>query len=75
MTRSDVADILTRAQVDPTYYSLTGDVHEALCLLNEGRSWKVFISERGSRLEEHSFDIEDEACVYFLKRIFEIWKP
>jgi len=71
----DVAEILRRAGVDATRYSLTSGSHEGLCLLNEGRLWNVFLSERGSRHEVHSFEDEDSACVYFLKRIFEISSP
>jgi hypothetical protein len=35
----------------------------------------VFISERGSRFEEQTFEDEDAACVYFLKQIFELCRP
>jgi hypothetical protein len=32
----------------------------------------VFLSERGRRHEERVFDGEDPACVYFLKRLFQL---
>ncbi len=41
-------------------------------MLAFGQDWKVFISERGKRHEERTFANEDEACVYFLKRIFQL---
>jgi hypothetical protein len=72
--KDDVAEILTRAKVDPTYYSLHGGSKEALTILQEGPIWKVFIQERGDRYEERTFELEDDACVYFLKRIFELWQ-
>ena len=71
----DVKEIVEAAQVDPTYYSFEGDRHEALCLLAEGQTWKVFLSERGQRYEEKSFNGEDEASVFFLKRLFKLWRP
>lgn len=68
-------EIVELARVDPTYYSFDGDRHEALCLLAEGQTWKVFLSERGQRREEQAFASEDEACTYFLKRLFQLWRP
>jgi hypothetical protein len=69
---ADVEEILRLAQVDPTYYSLVGDRHEALCLVPWGQVWLVFLSERGERCEEREFATEDEACIYFLKRLFSL---
>lgn len=75
MRSSDVREIVEAARVDPAYYSFDGERHEALCLLVEGQTWKVFLSERGKRYEEQSFDTEDGACTYFLKRLFRLWRP
>ena len=75
MRVSDVLEIVEAAQVDPTYYSLEGERHEALCLLAVGQEWRVFLSERGQRHEERVFAAEDEACTYFLKRLFRLWRP
>lgn len=75
MRLDDVREIVHAARVDPTYYSFEGDRHEALCLLANGREWVVFLSERGERFEEQRFSNEDEACVYFLKRLFRQWRP
>ena len=75
MRPDDVREIVEAARVDPTYFSLDGERHEALCLLALGQEWQVFLSERGERFEEHSFDSEDEACTYFLKRLFRLWRP
>ena len=75
MRLNDVREIVESARVDPTYFSLDGERHEALCLLAHGQSWQVFLSERGERYEERVFDSEDEACVYFLKRLFRLWRP
>ncbi|MDQ1532998.1 MAG: hypothetical protein QOF28_759 [Actinomycetota bacterium] len=72
---ADVREIVELAHVDPAYYSLEGGRHEALCILAEGQTWKVFLSERGERRDERSFASEDEACTYFLKRLFRLWRP
>ena len=75
MNVAETAEIVRLAQVDPTYYSFDGPRHEALCLVSEGRRWLVFLSERGDRYEEVTFTDEDEACVYFLNRLFRLWRP
>jgi hypothetical protein len=75
MNASDVREIIEAADIGPMYYSLGGDRHEALCLLAQGQTWHVFISERGTRREEQLFTSEDEACVYFLKRLFQLGRP
>ena len=54
MRTSDVREIVEAARVDPTYFSLEGDRHEALCLLAEGQTWKVFLSEQGQRHEDET---------------------
>jgi hypothetical protein len=72
MTVEDVKEIVEQAQIDPTYYSFDSERHESLCLLPFGKSWKVFLSERGQRYEERTFESEDEACTYFLKRLFQL---
>ena len=72
MTVIDVREIVQSAQVDPRLYSFESERHEALCLLAFGQDWKVFLSERGQRHEERTFANEDDACVYFLKRIFQL---
>jgi hypothetical protein len=69
VNRDDAREILEIAQIDPTLYSLEGERHEALSLVPWGQSWQVFLSERGVRYEERTFDTEDAACIDFLKRL------
>ena len=71
MRVSDLREIAAAAQVDPTYYSFEGQQHESLCLVPWGQKWQVFMFDR-VRHEERTFDTEDEACVYFLKRLFQL---
>jgi len=72
MRVADVREIVDSAHVDPTLFSFESEAHESLCLLAFGQEWRVFISERGQRMEERTFSSEDDACVYFLKRIFQL---
>jgi hypothetical protein len=72
MRAADAGEIVESAHLDPTLYSFDSEAHESLCLLAFGQTWKVFLSERGQRHEEQTFSSEDEACVYFLKRIFQL---
>ncbi len=74
MNVADARAIVEAAQIDPTYYSFDSERHEALCIAWFDQSWKVFISERGSRREERTFSSEDEACVWFLTRLFRLWR-
>ena len=50
MRVSEVREIVVLARVDPSYYSFDEERHEALCLVPEGLTWKVFLSERRSTL-------------------------
>jgi len=68
----DLREIVRAARIDTRLYSFEAESHESLCLLAFGQEWNVFISERGQRMEERSFSSEDDACVYFLKRIFQL---
>jgi len=72
MRVADAKEIVESARIDPTLYDFAGEAHESLCLLAFGQEWRVFISERGQRSEERTFTSEDDACVYFLKRIFQL---
>ena len=74
MNIEEATEIVRAARVDPSYYSFDGERHEALCIVREGAAWKVFLSERGSRYEEATFADEDSACVWFIKRLFQLWK-
>lgn len=75
MTIVDAREIIEAAHVNSKYYSFEGDRNEALCIVAWGQDWQVFLSERGKRYEERTFSTEDEACTYFLKRLFQLWRP
>jgi hypothetical protein len=72
MRVADLREIVQAARIDPNLYSFDAETHESLCLLAFGQEWRVFISERGERMEEQTFSNEDDACVYFLKRVFQL---
>jgi hypothetical protein len=68
----DLREIVRAARIDTRLYSFEAESHESLCLLAFGQEWNVFISERGQRMEERTYSSEDDAFVYFLKRIFQL---
>ncbi len=70
MRAIDAKEICEAARVDPACYEIGSPRHEAICLLAVRQTWNVFVFERGERFEERQFSSEDEACVYFLKRVF-----
>ena len=72
MRMDDAREILEAAQVEPTSYFTDGDRHEALCIVSAGATRQVFLRECGSRHEERTFASEDDACVWFLKRLFQL---
>jgi hypothetical protein len=72
MRVADAQELAAAAQIDPTLYSFESKKHEALCLLANGQSWHVFLSERGQRYDEQVFSNADDACVSFLKRLFQL---
>jgi len=72
MRVADLREIVQAARINPSLYSFDAETHESLCLLAFGQEWRVFISERGERMEEQTFSNEDDACVYFLKRVFQL---
>ncbi len=45
MNQSDLVEICLLAHVDPAYYSVGSETHEALCLVREKDGWKVFLSQ------------------------------
>lgn len=75
MDLGDARKIVEAAHVDPTYYSFDGERHEALCIIAVVPKWRVFIRERDSQYEERCFSDEDAACVWFVKRLFQLWQP
>jgi hypothetical protein len=75
LTSEELIEALHRAQVDPAYWSIGADRHEALCLVREHPGWRVFLSERGEHYEERTFLTEDAACAYFAERVHGLWNP
>ena len=69
---ADAREIVESAHVDPTLYSFESADHEGLNVIAHGQTWHVFLSERGKRHEERTFENEDDACTDFLKRIFRL---
>lgn len=73
MNLEDLEEILSKTDVDPRCFSIGSERNEALCLVQHGPEFRVFIFERGNRYEKMKFESEDSACVHFLKQVFELW--
>ncbi len=66
MTIRDLEYKLNLLGVNPSQYSLTGELNSDTVVLTHTLSfWNVFyFDERGGRNSEHNFDSESEACDY-----------
>jgi len=54
---------------DSSSYTLDGYQEDRYCIRKEGLKWHIFFFERGKRISEKSFFIEDDACKHFLELI------
>ncbi len=54
------------------YCSFENDTptEERLCIRNNGDKWVIFSVEKGRVFDEDAYDSEDEACLEFLKEMF-----
>jgi len=66
MTIKDLEYKLSLLGVNPSQYSLTGELNPDTIVLTHTLSfWNVFyFNERGGRDNEHNFNLESEACNY-----------
>lgn len=70
MKTSDVRTVLELLEARPDYY-VVGIRDGAICLFKEQDKFVVCTFDRGKRFSERRFDIEDDACRYFLKQLIE----
>lgn len=63
---------LENEMVPKSYYKIGGYMEEALCIIKENEKWVVFEGERGIRFNEHCFEKESDACIFFMQRIKEL---
>ncbi len=70
MKTHDLVIELKKNNVSPRAYSIYGQtdlpVDEQYVLNKSGNNWVLYYSEKGERLEQKIFEVEDEACRYFL---------
>ena len=62
---------LGKADIDPYFASLHGEVRDECLVLEqaESRGWCVYYSERGQRTGERWFITEEEACQFIFDRL------
>lgn len=70
MRASDVRSVLQLLDVPPEYYEV-GVRDGAICLFNEQDEFVVCTFDRDKRFNERRFDVEDDACRYFLGKLIE----
>jgi hypothetical protein len=70
MKTSDVRAVLHLLKVPPEYYDV-GVRDGAICLFNEQDEFVVCTFDRGKRFSERRFDVEADACRYFLRQLIE----
>lgn len=70
MTISELKNRLDEMGVSQDLYSIMvgGLPNERLCIVKE-EMWQIYYSERGRRVGEKSFETEEEACEYFLRKM------
>ena len=70
MNTHDVVVELENNNIDPRAYSICGEtdlpIDEQYVLNKSGNNGAVYYSQRGERLEQKIFEVEAEACRYFL---------
>jgi hypothetical protein len=65
---ADVKGILAESYVDPDRVGIGEEKPDALCVLDTGSGYAVVLCEGSTRVEEHEFSTQNDACVYFLLR-------
>ena len=72
MKVNELSNELKELGVPEFYYSiLTGGLpNERLCIVETDlKKWEVYYSERGEKSNVRIFDLESDACEYFLKKL------
>jgi hypothetical protein len=70
MKTTDVRVMLQLLEVPTDYYDV-GVRDGAICLFGEQDEFVVCTFDRGKRFNERRFDVEDDACRYFLRQLIE----
>ena len=67
----ELKNILNELQVPKRWYSINGTINSDIYVLNEVYGyWEYFyIDEKGNEIGRKKFEIEDDACNYFLEKI------
>lgn len=70
-TVEDLRDVMTRLSINPSFISICVDSHINIgtLVITKNENWEVCYSERGERHELRSFEIEGDACRYFIDLI------
>ena len=69
MNKHELVRVLESTDFPKDSCSIDEVSDESLCLIHEGKTWRIFYSERGQRTEERSYPDEAEACSEFFERL------
>ena len=77
MNLAQLQQWLNEHNVPQHFYSLLqgGLPNESLCLVCENQIWQVYYCERGQKNGLKSFRSEEEACLYFQKKMRKYTTP
>jgi len=70
MNSNELKSVLEKEKINSQAYSIFGvkgpPEDEQYVLDKEGQKWVIYYSQKGERINQKSFEVEDEACRYFL---------
>jgi hypothetical protein len=69
----DLKEIMGTIHVDAAKYGINRDVPDGLCIRSKGEQWRVYRLHGEVRTEERTFASENDACVYFLLRVLQLF--
>lgn len=73
MNMKELKETLENEKIPGELYSLKGGFpNESYCINKLNNNWEVYYSERGRKSDVKIFDIEEEACQHFYKRIMQM---
>lgn len=74
MKITELDENLKNNGIPRNWYSINEGLDEHYCIDEKGilkKKWEVYYSERGNKVNLSIFELEQEACEYFLKLIYE----
>lgn len=73
MNKSELKRMLEQADVPQEMYNLDecGRDDEKFCMIQYGKKWNIFFSERGIKTTNESFETEEDACDFIYHQLID----